>query len=341
MLDGVLDERLKQEAAAGAASSQSGRDVPAEARATRGGAPRGSARSDAATRSACRAAAARSSSWTASRSRSPRHTSSRRASRGSSVTSPAMALSVLSRKCGSRCARSRASSASLRSCCASRCADARALDGEREDEGQRPQPEVHLRVEDAEEREAQQDDLRAAGREVQPQIRHAQCNEAVQDAEDDPGAHRDALADEQPLPCPRAPAERPGEGRRHRHHQQRQLARHEDEAREDARGVVTGDEVRHALQQHHTEHDGDPEGAPRSHGHIDRGGRGRSVVRRRAAACSDLVVRAGERGNARCSHGFFSVQRGRPKGASRRSEDGCASSVESDGSSLAISLAGS
>src|SRR5229473_2397506 len=56
---------------------------------------------------------------TESRSRSPRVPSSWHALRGSSVTSPAIALSVLRRKCGSRCARSWANSACVRSWSAS------------------------------------------------------------------------------------------------------------------------------------------------------------------------------------------------------------------------------
>ena len=252
------------------ACSAVGRHVPLGTAAPRGGAPRGSARTAAATRPACRATAARPSPAPRRAADRPGTTSRRRASRGSSVTSPAIALSVLSRKCGSRCARSRATSASLRSCCRlERARRARSRPRTGIDERERPEPEVHLRVQHAEERRAHQ---AHAVRESESKRRHVHRNDAVRQPEH---ARRTPVAMATPAPSPCAAVSRSrgatGERRGQREHEQRQLERHEDEAGENARACCPADDrVAGKLQQHDAEH----------HDHAD-GDRGRKEPRPR------------------------------------------------------------
>ena len=144
-------------------------------------------------------------------------------------------------------------------------ADARALDRERVHDRERPQAEVHLRVEDPEERRAQHDEgVAGGGRHVEAHLGHVHGHEAVEQPEGAPERGRDRDPREQTLPGAHAAAERPPEGRRQGEHQQRQLARHEDGAREDARRLARGDDVGGDLEERHPQDHRDADGPPRA-----------------------------------------------------------------------------
>ncbi len=188
-------------------------------------------------------------------------------------------------------------------------AHASPFDGKRVDDRDGPEAVVHLRVEDAEERGAHDDERVAArGRHVQAQLGDVERDDAVQQTEYAAERGGDADSGEQPLAGGHAAAQRPAERGRESQHEQRELEGHEGRAREDAGVLPCGNHVGRQLKQHHPHHDGHTDGAARAQ--PLNGGARLTGHRRGNGRPRPDAPRSGRDGQStRCFHGYFSVQR--------------------------------
>jgi hypothetical protein len=188
---------------------------------------------------------------------------------------------------------------------------ARPLHRERVDDREGPEPEVHLGVEDTEERRTGDDDGVAAGRgHVQAEVGNLERHQPVKDAEDAAERRGDGHPGQEPLARGHLPTQRPPERGRESQHEQRQFEGHEGHAGEDPGRLPCGDHVRRELKQHYPHDDRDADGSTRAEAR-NRGGGGR-YHRARGRTCVQPDGGPRERQSARCFHGHFSVQRGRP-----------------------------
>ena len=232
-----------------------------------------------------------------------------------------MALSVLSRKCGSRWARSRATSASLRSRAASRTRVRALSTANGYDEGERPQAEVQLRAQHPEQGGAHETDAVGV---VDAQRRHVHRDPAVGQAVH--AAHRrgDGDPDGQALRRGEVADERAAERHREREHEQRQLGAHVDEAGHQPGALFPRHRVVGELQSHDAQHRHHADDKPRAERPGNRGRRRRGGRRPPRLGLRGGGAPAGgrQRQAGRCSHLVFIVQRRRTARASAGRKSG-------------------